>query len=96
MIDLTDTTMLISVDGDPFDLDLMSTPVNQLARVMCSGPEGAIACARCRGVALRLLFIGDVRIEARKPSRHQHEGWQIREDAEGRHYCAACGERVPS
>lgn len=95
MIDLTDTTMLISVEGDPFDLDLMSTPVNQLARVMCSGPDGTTACERCRGVALRLLLIGDVRIEARRANGHQHEEWQLLDSAKGGRYCGACGEHVP-
>ena len=26
---------------------------------------------------------------------HSHEGWQLREDPEGRTYCAACGVQVP-
>lgn len=25
---------------------------------------------------------------------HQHESWQIRDDGQGGHYCAACGQKV--
>lgn len=40
-------------------------------------------CSECR---TRLLVA--------EPSPHQHEAWMLREDPEGRRYCAACGEHV--
>lgn len=54
------------VDGDPGDLTTESTPVVELARLLCKQADaGFRPCYQCRGLSHRLLLIGDVRIEER-------------------------------
>lgn len=65
------TATIIRVEGNPFDLTTESPPVVDLARLLCSqSDDGFRPCFRCRGLAHRLLLIGDVRIEPRSEQHH--------------------------